>query len=153
MQVNTLDAQLGLVSKLVDCYRDRTSASYGHLLIDLSPPTDDRLRYRTDSGSIASKFYIPERLKHFKSSDEEHRKSLYSLNVPIVFPQVQKSFRSVLSRRVHPVSLRKHSNSAQRESAKHKKTSRGNVSKRGSVDVSNEQLGNEEETYWRLKKV
>ena len=44
MQVSTLSAQLGLGSELVDWYQDATSVPYGHLLIDLSPRTDDRLR-------------------------------------------------------------------------------------------------------------
>ena len=44
MQVTTLSAQLGLGSELVDRYRDATSVAFGHLLIDLSPRTDDRLR-------------------------------------------------------------------------------------------------------------
>ena len=43
MQVTTLSTQLGLGSELVDWYRDATSVPFGHLLIDLSPRTDDRL--------------------------------------------------------------------------------------------------------------
>ena len=41
MQVTTLSTQLGLGSELVDWYRDATSVPFGHLLIDLSPRTDD----------------------------------------------------------------------------------------------------------------
>ena len=52
MQVTTLSTQLGLGSELVDWYRDATSVPFGHLLIDLSPRTDDRLRYCTNSGSV-----------------------------------------------------------------------------------------------------
>ena len=63
MQVSTLSAQLGLGLELVDWYRDVTSVPYGRLLVDLSPRTDDRLRYCTNTGSIPSKFYIPDRLK------------------------------------------------------------------------------------------
>ena len=59
MQITTLSTQLGLGSELVDWYRDETSVPFGHLLIDLSPRTDDRLRYCTNTGSIPSKFYIP----------------------------------------------------------------------------------------------
>ena len=62
MQVTTLGAQLGLGSELVDSYRDATSVPFGHLLIDLLRRTDDRLRYCTNSGSVPSKFYNPERL-------------------------------------------------------------------------------------------
>ena len=63
MQVTTFSTQLGLGSKLVDWYRDATFVPFGHLLIDLSPRTDDRLRCCTNTGSIPSKFYISVRLK------------------------------------------------------------------------------------------
>ena len=76
MQVTTLSTQLGLGSELVDWYRDATSVHFGHLLIDLSPRTDDRLRYCTNTGSIPSKFYIPDRLKQSQFLDNEHTKSL-----------------------------------------------------------------------------
>ena len=92
MQVTTLSTQLGLGSEPVDWYRDVTSVPFGHLLIDLSPPTDDRLRYCTDTGSIASKFYTPDRLKQSNILDDEHIKSLYSPSVPIICPQMQKFF-------------------------------------------------------------
>ena len=42
IQVTTLNTQLGLGSELVDWYRDATYVPFGHLLIDLSPRTDDR---------------------------------------------------------------------------------------------------------------
>ena len=71
MQVTTLGTQLGLGSELVDWYRDATSVPFGHLLIDLSPRTDDRLRYCTNSGSVPSKFYNPERLKHLRILNDE----------------------------------------------------------------------------------
>ena len=136
MQVTTLSTQLGLGSELVDWYRDATSVPFGHLLIDLSPRTDDRLRYCTNSGSVPSKFYIPEGLKHLRTSDDEHTKSLYSPSVPIAFPQMQKSLSSVLPKRVYPVSMRMHSKSAQRKLASHKKTSRGKISRRSLVTIA-----------------
>ena len=136
MQVTTLSTQLGLGSELVDWYRDATSIPFGHLLIDLSPRTDDRLRYCTNSGSVPSKFYIPERLKQSKILDDENTNSLYSPTVPIICPQMQKSFPSVLRKRVYLVSLRMHNKSAQWKPAKHKKTSRGKISKRGWTIVS-----------------
>ena len=63
LQVTTLRTQLGLGSELVDWYRDVTSVLFGRLLINLSPRTRNRLRYCTNTGSIPSKFYIPDRLK------------------------------------------------------------------------------------------
>ena len=92
MQVTTLSTQLGLGSELVEWYRDATSVHFGHLLIDLSPRTDDRLGYCTNTGSIPSKIYIPDRLKQSKFLDNEHTKSLYSASVPIIFPQMQSLF-------------------------------------------------------------
>ena len=130
MQVATLSTQLVLGSELVDWYRDATSVPFGHLLIDLSSQTDDRLRYCTNSGSVPSKFYIPERLMQLATLDDEHTKFLYSPSVPLAFPQMQRPLSSVLHRRVYPVSMRMHSKSAQRKLASHKKTSRSKVSKR-----------------------
>ena len=119
MQVTTLSTQMGLGSELVDWYRDATSVPFGLLLTDLSPRTDDRLRYCTNSGSVPSKFYIPERLKHLRTLDDEHVKSLYSPSVPIGFPQMQKSLSSVLPKTVYPVSMRMRSISTQRKVASH----------------------------------
>ena len=136
MQVTSLSTQLGFGSELVDWYRDATSVPFGHLLIDLLPRTDDRLRFCTNTGSIRSKFYIPDRLKQSVFWDAEHIKSLYSPSVPLLFPKMQKSFPSVLPKRIYPISLRMHNKSAQRKPAKHKKTSRVQISKRGSTVVS-----------------
>ena len=77
MQVTTLSTQLGLGSEIVDWYRDATSVPFDHLLIDLSPRTDDRLRFCTNTGSISSKFYIPDRLEQSTNLDDGHTKSLY----------------------------------------------------------------------------
>ena len=136
MQVTTLSKQLGPGSELVDWYRDATSVPFGHFLIDLSPRTDDRSLYCTNTGSIPSNFHIPDQLKQSKVLDEEHTKFLYSPSNPIIFPQMQKSFPSVLPKRVYPVSLRMHSKSAQRKPAKHQKATRGKISKQGSTVVS-----------------
>ena len=133
MQITTLITQLGLASELIDWYRDATSVPFAHLLIDLSPRTDDRLQYCANTGSIPSKFYIPYRLKQSIFLDDEHTKSLYSSSVLIFFPQMQKSFPSVLSKSVYPFSLRIPKKSTQRKPAKHKKTSHGRISKRGST--------------------
>ena len=119
MQVTTLSTQLGLGSELVEWYRDATSVPFGHLLIDLSPQTDDRLRFCTNSGSVPSKFYLPERLKHLRTLADQQTKSLYSPNVAIPSPQMQKPLSSVLPKRVCPVSMQKHSKSTQRKLASH----------------------------------
>ena len=53
---------------------------------------------------------------------------------------MQKFFPSVLPKRVYPVSLRMHNKSAQRKPAKHKKTSRGKISRRNvaTIDKKND---------------
>ena len=136
MQGTTRSTQLGLGSKLVNWYRDATSVPLGDLLIDLSPRTEDRLRYCTNTRFIPPKFYIPERLKQSKILDGEHTKSLYSPSVSIAFPQMKKSLSSLLPKRVYPVSLRMHNKSAQRKPANHKKTSCREISKPSSTIVS-----------------
>ena len=129
MQVTTLSTQLGLGSELVDWYRNATSVPFGHLLIDLSPRMDDRLTYCTNSGFVPSKFWIPDRLKNLRTSDDENTKSPYSPSVPFAFPQMQKSLSSFLPKRVYLVSLRMHSKYAQRKLASHKKTLHGKISR------------------------
>ena len=127
-------AQLGLCLELFDCYRDATSFPYGHLLIPLSPgtDTDDRLRYCTNTGSIPSKFFIPERRKHIKYLDDEYTKFLYSPSSPIVFQLMQKAFPSVLPKIFYQVSDCMINKSAQKKPARHKKTSRDKNSERNS---------------------
>ena len=62
--------------------------------------------------------------------------NLYSPSVAIIFPKVQKSFPSVLSKEFYPISLQVHNKSAHRKHLKHKRTSRGKISKQGSTIVS-----------------
>ena len=112
MQVSTLSAQLGLGSELVRWYRDATSGPYGHMMIDLSPRTDDRFRSCTNTGSIPSKSHIPDRLKQSRVLDDEHAKSLHSPSVAVNSPQMQKCFPSVLPKRVYRVALRMYSKSS-----------------------------------------
>ena len=125
MQATTFSTQLGFGSELAEWYRDATSVPFGQLLVDLSPRRDDRLHYYANSGSVPSKFYIPERLKHLRFLDEEQTKSLYPPIVPIAFPEMQKSLSSVMPKRVLPVSMRMHSKFTQGKLATHKKTSGG----------------------------
>ena len=136
MQVTTFSTQLGLGSQLVNWYRGATSVPFGHFLIHLSPRTDNRLCFCTNTGSIPSKFNIPDRLKQSKILDDEHTKSLRSPSVPIIFPQMQKSFPSVLPKKVYLVSLRLHTKFAQEKPTKHKKTWRGKIWKQGLTFVA-----------------
>ena len=136
MQVSTPSAHSGVGSELVEWYGDATSIPYGHLLIDLSPRTDGRLRYCINTGFLPSIFFIPDQLKQSKLLADGHTKSLHSPSVPIIFPQMHNSFPSVLPKTVYPVSLRNHNKSAPGNPAKHEKTSRGKFANQCSTIVS-----------------
>ena len=128
-QVATLSVQLGLGSSLVDWYRDATSVPFGHLLIDLSPRTDDRLRYCTNSGNILSKFNIPENFKHLKHLDDEHTKSLYSPSIP---SHAKFNFLKTCPKEFIRFPQRVHRQPAARKLVRNKKRSRAKVQIRNS---------------------
>ena len=134
-QVATLSVQLGLGSTLVDWYRDATSVPFSHLSIDLSPQTDDRLRYCTNSGKFPSKFYVPDNLKHLKQLDDELTKSLYSPSIPALFPRMQNSVSQNLSQRIYPISRRVHRQPAARKFVRSKKKTRPKVQRLNSRTV------------------
>ena len=133
--VATLSVQLGLGSALVDWYRHATSVPFGHLMIDLCPRTDDRLRYCTNSGTFPSKFYIPDNLKHLNYLDDEHIKSLYSPSIPALFSRTQNSVSENLSKRIYPICQRVHRQPAPRKLVRSKKMSRPKVQRHNSQTV------------------
>ena len=133
--VATLSWQLGLRSALVDWYRDVTSVRSGHLLIDLSPRSDDRLRYCTNSGKIPSKFYVPDNLKNLEYLDDERTKSLYSPSIPIHFPRMQISICKYLSKRIYPTSQQVLRQPAARKLVRSRKKSRPKVQRQNSRTV------------------
>ena len=134
-QVATLNVQLGIGSALFDWYRDATSVPFGHLLIDLSPRTDGRLRYCTNSGNILSEIYVPDNLKQLKYLDDEHAKSLYSPSTPALFPRMQNSVSKNLSKRIYPISQRVHRPPAARKLVRSKKKTRPKVHRQKSRTV------------------
>ena len=52
-QVSTLSAQLHHMSMLFNWYWDATSVPCGHLMTDLSPRTNNRLRFWRNSGAFS----------------------------------------------------------------------------------------------------
>ena len=129
-QVSTLSAPLRLGSELIDWFRDATSVPFGHFRIVLSPRTDHQSPYRTNTWSIPSKIFIPDRLIHLKSLDGEHRNYLYPPSVQFNLPQLHKFFSYAVKRteKNYPVSLRIRIKSAEKKAAKHKKISRDKTS-------------------------
>ena len=134
-QVATLSVQLGLGSALVDWYRDATSVPFGHLLIDLSPRRDDRLRYCTSSGNIPSKIYVPYSLKPLNYLDDEHTKPVYSPSIPTLFPRMQNSVSKNLSQRIYPISQRVQRQPAAKKLVRSKNKSRPKVQRQNSRSV------------------
>ena len=134
-QVATLSVQLGLGLALVEWYRDATSVPFCHLLIDLSPRTDDRLRYCTNSGIIPSKFHVPDNLKLLNNLDDEHTKALYSPSIPTLFPRMRNSVSKHLSQRIYPISQQVHRQLAARKLVRSKKKSRLKIQRRNSRTV------------------
>ena len=136
LQINTLSQQLGLGSQLKDWYTKATSIPYGHLLIDLTPKTVDSLRFCTNSGSIPSIFFLPQHKQQTTFLSDEHTTSLYSDNVPKLFPELQKNLPKKLSERIYSVPKRVHRKHAQRRTARYSKTRRKKVSRRNSSAYS-----------------
>ena len=90
-----VSSQWGFGLEKFEWYQDATSAPYNHFWIDLSLRTDDGFRYCTNTGSIPSKIISPKQLKLLKILRNDSTKILHSPNVPIVLPQVPKSFPPV----------------------------------------------------------
>ena len=134
-QVGTLNVQSGLGSTLVDWYPDAISVPFGHLLIHLSPPTNDLIRYCTNSGNIPSMFYVPEYLKHMKHLDDEHTKTLYSPSILSFFAHMQSSNSENLFKRIYPISQRIHRQPAAGKLVGIKKKSRAKLQKQNSRTI------------------
>ena len=153
-QVATSSVQLGLGSALVDWYRDATTVLFGHLLIDLSPRTEDRLRYCTNSGKIPPKFYVPDNLKHLKHLDDEHTKSLYAPSILALFPRMQNSVSKNLSKRIYPVSQRVHRQPAAGKLVRGKKKTRPKVQRQNSrTDFKKNNLEATKKSAFVAKKI
>ena len=82
-----------------------------------------RLRCCTYIGCVSSNLYNDDRLKHLKSSANEHTNLLCSPNTWIIFSKKQLSFRSVLPKWVYQVPFRMLKKSAEKKLAEHKNTS------------------------------
>ena len=134
-QVATLNVRLGLRSALVDWYRDATSVPFGHLLIDLSPRTDDRLRYCTNSGNVPSKIYVPKNLKLLKYLVDEHTKSLYSPSIPTLFLRMQNSVSKNLTKTKYTISQQVHRQHGAMKLVRSKKKTRPKVQRRNSRTI------------------
>ena len=104
-------------------------------MIDLSPRTDGRLRYCTNTGIVPSKFHVTDNFRHLNYLNDEHTKSLYSLDIPTVFPRMQNSVSRILSKRIYPISQRVYRQPAARKLVRIKEKSCPKIQKRNSRNV------------------
>ena len=88
---------------------------------------------------------MTDRLKQWKLLGDEHTKTLRFPSVQIMFLQMQKSFLSILPKRVYQVPVRMYSKLYRKKPAKFERTSRDKVSKQGLVVLS-------ENNHLRAKK-
>ena len=123
LQINTLSQQLGLGSQLKDWYTKATSIPYGCLLIVLTPKAVDSLKFCANSGSIPSIFFLTKTKQEIFLNDK-HTKSLYTDNLPNVFPELQENVPKKLSKRFNSVSKRMNSKQSRRTTTGNTKTSR-----------------------------
>ena len=113
-QISTLSAQLRLGSELADWYQHATSVPYSHLLMGLSSRTDNRLRFRTNTASIPSKFFYPRPAETNKIFGRwTHKVSLHS-ECSNCFPASAKVLSFSLVQNVYPLSVRMESTYAQK---------------------------------------
>ena len=132
LQINTLSQQLGLRSKLKDWYTKATSIPYGNLLIDLTPKTVDSLRFCTNSGFIPTILFLPKTKQEITFLNDELTTSLYTDNVPNVFPELQGKVPKKFYKKFHSVSKRMHSKPSRRTTTGNIKTRRNKVQRRNS---------------------
>ena len=149
--INTLSQQLGLGLQLKDWYTKATSIPYGHLLIDLTPKTDNSLRFCTNSSSIPT-FFLPKTKQEITFLNNEHTTSLYADNVSNVFPEIQENVPKKLSKRFHSVSKRMLSKPSLRTTTGNTKTRRNKVQRRNSSTRAKKNRNKKKKSNFKFTK-
>ena len=98
LEINTLSQQLGLGSQLKYWYTKAISIPYGHLLIDLTPKTVNSFRFCTIVNRFLQFFFLPQHNQQTTFLSGEYTTSLYSDNVPKLFPELQKNLPKKFSK-------------------------------------------------------
>ena len=81
-QIQKFGQQLGVGAQFKKWYEDAASRPFGHLLIDLSPRTNDKLRFATDIGQFPTKFYLPPSQARITTLEDDHSKRVYTQGLP-----------------------------------------------------------------------
>ncbi len=133
-QISRLGNQLGLGKQFNEWYKDAVSKPFGHLMVDLHPRTDDKLRFCTNCGSFPTQFYLPKSQARITEINDEHTKHKYSQALPIFYETIPKSYRSISSQRVHSLPMRVSPKSSGRKPGR-------SQSKSTSVSIPNSKVG------------
>lgn len=128
-QIKKLGEQLGKGSNLVLWYNDATSKPFGHLLIDIHPRTNDKLRYCTDCGTFPSKFYLESSQARITVLEDDHTERVYSQVIPFFYGQISTNLSPQLLKRVHSLPLRVYKKS-------HPRSIRSNKGRSGKFEKS-----------------
>lgn len=128
-QISKLGQQLGLGKNLEIWYKTATEKPFGHLLIDLSPRTSDRLRFCTDSGTFPTKIFLPSSQARITQLNDDHTKRLYSQALPDFYSQMSESVPPTMSKGIHHVPVRMHNQSLGWKTSRYPKVPRHKVQK------------------------
>ena len=96
-QIDILGRQLGLGKQLKQWYNDARQEPYGHLMIDLRPPTPVLLRYCSNVTSFPSEFFVPNSRARISDINDKRTELLYSEALSESQQEVSASFSPTLS--------------------------------------------------------
>ncbi len=113
-QISKLGQQLGMGKEFNQWYKRAISKPFGHFLVDLSPRTNDKLRFCTDSGTFPSKFYLPSSQARISSLNDAYTKRLYTQALPNFLTKISEAIPPKLSKRIHKISMRMPSKSSRK---------------------------------------
>ena len=105
-QVQKLGQQLGFGNHFTKWYQDATSIPFGHLLIDLSPRTNDKLRFSTNIGSFPTKFYLPPSQARVSEIEDDNSKRLYTEGIPNFLAKAAGNISKALPNRLYQIRVR-----------------------------------------------
>ena len=124
-QIQRFGQQLGLGKQFSKWYEDATNKPFGHLLIDLTPRTNDKLRFSTNIGQFPTKYYLPPSQARITVVDDDYSKRLYTQGIPNFLAVAAKDFSKSVPERLYQIPLRvykkSHSGKLERQSIKGRK--------------------------------
>lgn len=143
-QIGKFGQQLGIGKELLQWYIDATSVPFGHLLVDLSPRTNDKLRYCTDFGTFPTRFYLKQSDSRITTIDDNSTKHLYAQALPTFYTKTTTSIPHELLKGIHSFPLRVYKKSNSR--------SRPFIKKRSAKIQETNRIIGKENNFFKRKK-